>query len=117
MKLPNGERAFVDLRKLRDYCLDPNSPKGRSEARLFAATLGLTREHATLLRESLLRAAAAQDGVTGEADEYGQRYTVDFQLETNVGRHRIRSGWMVKREEDFPRLTPCYVLKPKRTKP
>jgi len=31
MKLPNGTRAVVDIRKLRDYCLDPHSPKGRNK--------------------------------------------------------------------------------------
>jgi len=116
MKLPNGDRAFVDIRKLRDYCLDPNSPKGRGKARVFVAALGLTRDHAAFLREALWPAAAGQDCVAGEADEYGQRYTVDFTLATSAARGRIRSGWIVKRNEGFVRLTTCYVLKPKRSK-
>jgi len=43
MKLPNGERAFVDMAKLRDYSLDPAHKEGRHKARVFAAALGLTR--------------------------------------------------------------------------
>ncbi len=56
-----------------------------------------------------------QDCVAGEADEYGRRYTVDVALETLVGRHRVRSGWIVRTGETFPRLTTCYVMKAKRT--
>jgi hypothetical protein len=29
MKLPNAERAFVDVRKLRDYCLSGEHPRGQ----------------------------------------------------------------------------------------
>ncbi len=29
MKLPNAERAVVDLAKLRHYCLNPTHPRGR----------------------------------------------------------------------------------------
>jgi hypothetical protein len=115
MKLPSPHRAVVDIRKLRDYCLDSRSPKGRDKARVFAAALGLTHSDADLLRRALLRAAVEQDCAAGEADQYGRRYTVDFEMETSAGRHRIRSGWIVRSSETFPRLTTCYVMKAKRT--
>lgn len=113
MKLPNADQAVVDIRKLRDYCLDPSSPKGRSKARVFDSALGLTRRDAEFLRRTLLTAALNHTCVTSEADEYGQRYTMDFTLETAIGRKRVRSGWMVRHGEDFPRLTTCFVLKSK----
>ena len=34
--LPKGERAIVDLRKLRDYCLNLDGARGRHKARVFA---------------------------------------------------------------------------------
>jgi hypothetical protein len=37
MKLPNGDRAIVDLEKLRAYCLNPQHPRGRHKARVFAS--------------------------------------------------------------------------------
>jgi hypothetical protein len=40
MKLPNGERAVVDIRKLRDYCLSAKHRRGRHKARVFEAALG-----------------------------------------------------------------------------
>lgn len=40
MKLPNADRAIVDVAKLRDYCLNPNHEEGKHKARVFAASLG-----------------------------------------------------------------------------
>ena len=31
MKLPNGERAVVDIVKLSDYCLNPDHPHAAAE--------------------------------------------------------------------------------------
>jgi hypothetical protein len=56
-KLPNAEKAVVEVRKLRDYCLSPEHPRGKHKARVFASALGLTREDAGVLREALLSAA------------------------------------------------------------
>jgi hypothetical protein len=110
MKLPNADRAVVDIRKLRDYCLNPTSPRGRTKARVFESVLGLRRADAEGLRNLLLRAAIDQECDVGEKDEYGQRYTLDFLLETNAGKAWVRSGWIVGEDDDVPRLTTCYVL-------
>ena len=54
MKVPNGEKAFVDMAKLRDYALDLIHSKGKHKARVFASALGLTRNDAEWLRDELL---------------------------------------------------------------
>jgi hypothetical protein len=36
MRLPNGERAIVDIRKLREYCLNPLHLRGHNKARAYA---------------------------------------------------------------------------------
>ena len=56
MKLPNGERAVVEIEKLRSYCLNPHHPRGRHKARVFAS-VGIRDGDAGELREALLRAA------------------------------------------------------------
>ena len=94
MGLPEGERAFVDLRKLRDYCLNPDSPRGRHKARVFAAALGLTAADASKLQATLREIARTGDAKLGELDLYGQRYTIDFEMVTEVGRATIRSSWI-----------------------
>jgi hypothetical protein len=80
VKLPNGDGAVVDIVKLLDYCLNPRHARGRHKARVFALALGLTAQHATDLRRALLDAARDGDAVPAELDEYGRRYTVDFDL-------------------------------------
>ena len=73
MKLPNPERAVVDIKKLRDYCLNSEHRRGRHKARVFASVLGLTIDDAEKLREALLAAAQDGDAILGEQDGYGQR--------------------------------------------
>ena len=114
MLLPDGKRAIVDIRKLRDYCLNTDSPRGRSKARVFAAALGITREDAPKLREKLLEIARTEEAELGELDTYGQRYTIDFDMETEVGKAVVCSGWIILHDETAPRLTTCYVNKRKR---
>lgn len=110
MRLPNPEIAVVDLRKLRDYCLNPEHPRGKYKAQVFSVALGLGADDAEELRETLLSAARSEEAVTGEEDEFGKRYVLDFEMRTAVGTATIRSGWIVRHGEDFPRLTSCYVV-------
>jgi hypothetical protein len=56
-RLPNGDEAVVDLRKLEDYCLSPSHPRGRHKARVFREALGLQQSDAAWLRNVLLEAA------------------------------------------------------------
>lgn len=111
MLLPNAENAFIDLRKLREYSLSFESPKGRHKARVFASVLGITSENAEKLQNILLEIIKENDAELGELDLFGQRYTVDFNLKTGAGEAKVRSGWIILHTEDFPRLTTCYVLK------
>ena len=59
MKLPNAEKAIVDIANLRDYCLSEDHLRGRHKARVFLASLGLTAQYAEELQASLLQAAAS----------------------------------------------------------
>ena len=110
MLLPNGENAIVDIRKLRDYCLNPDSPRGSHKARVFAAALGITADDAENLRATLLDAARTNEVTVGELDLYGQRYTMDVEVTTKAGTASVRSGWILLHGEAAPRLTTCYVL-------
>lgn len=68
MKLPNGERAVVDIEKLRAYCLNPAHARGRHKARIFASKLGLYAADAEYLRDLLLAAARSQEAIAGDED-------------------------------------------------
>jgi hypothetical protein len=73
MNLPNGDKAAVDLEKLTGYCLNPEHPRGKHKARVFAAALGLTADDAEHLRTCLLQAAIQDEATPSDLDEYGQR--------------------------------------------
>lgn len=109
MKLPNGERAIVDGRKLQEYCLNPHHSRGRNKARVFAS-VGVGQAEAEVLKEALLSAARNGEARPGAANPYGQRYVVDFDLIRQSRTVRVRSTWIVRIGEDLPRLTSCYVL-------
>lgn len=110
MRLPGGKKAVVDIGKLHGYCLSAVHPHGRHKARVFASALGITQADSAFLRDRLLEAALARDAIPARADEYGSRYILDFEIVHASRRAMIRSGWIVRKGEDFPRLTTCYVL-------
>ena len=110
MKLPGGEFAVVDVAKLRDYCLDPEHPRGRHKARVFRSALGLGRTDADFVRGELLLAATRLDAVRGTSDQFGDRYMIDLWLKRNDRTARVRSGWIIRKGDDSPRLTTCFVI-------
>jgi hypothetical protein len=77
---------------------------------VFKAALGLTVENAEVIRNRLLEIVQTYDAVKGEATPYGERYVIDFEMTTAIGSAVVRSAWIVRNDEDFPRLTSCYVL-------
>jgi hypothetical protein len=96
--------------KLTEYCLSPDHPRGKHKARVFAAALGLTAGNAEELHDALVVAADSDAAVPGDAAEYGRRYVLDFAMKGPAGEGTIRSAWIVRADEDFPRLVSCYVL-------
>ena len=108
MKIPGGEAAIVDRQKLTGYCLNPEHPRGKHKARVFA-TLGFTAENADELRTALLRAAASTDAQPTASDEFGDRYVIEFEIKGPRAKGIITSTWIVRRGESAPRLTSCFV--------
>jgi hypothetical protein len=41
MPIPNSEQAFIDIRKLTDYCLNLEHLDGRHKARVFKSALNI----------------------------------------------------------------------------
>lgn len=111
LTLPNSDRAYVDIEKLRDYCLSESHPRGRHKARVFASLLGISSERAENLRDAILSGVLNADALIGEQDIFGQRYTVDLELTGLSGQPvTVRTAWIVRTNEDFPRLVTCYIL-------
>lgn len=108
--IPNAENAAVDIRKLRDYFLNPEHDEGKHKARLFSSILGITADNAEELRQILLEIVKTHEVKLGRRDGFGQRYTLDFTLEWQNRSATIRSGWIIEAGSDVPRLTTCYPL-------
>lgn len=109
VKLPNAEQAIVDIVKLRDYALSQSHPRGRHKARVFQAALELTAADGEELRTVLLESARTGDAVRRVSDEFGTRYTVDFEMVRSTKRARVRGSWIIRTDDGVP-LTSCYVL-------
>lgn len=110
MTLPNADRAVVDVHKLRDYCLNAAHPRGQHKARVFKRVLGWTADEAENVRRRLLEAVLRAEGNFLGADDYGQRYALDFAVQGMSGPVTVRSLWIIRHGEDFPRFASCYVL-------
>ncbi len=111
MKIPNSEFAIVDIRKLRNYCLNPTHDEGKHKARLFSKILGMTAKDAESLRIILLKKIKTEDNARiGRVDEYGQRYILDFLIDWHGKQAMVRSGWIIEHAKKNPKLTTCYIL-------
>jgi hypothetical protein len=109
MKLPNGNNAIVLIEKLEGYCLNPDHEKGKHKARVFMRALGISREHAAILKQALLYHAIHSDSIEINSNQFGKHYLVDFLWEYEGRKAELRSKWTMRTGEDFPRLGSCYV--------
>jgi hypothetical protein len=114
MKLPNAENAVVDIRKLRDYCLNPYHPEGKHKARVFQRKLGIRKNDAERLRRVILERILKADALEQKPTAYGRRFIVEFivsawEAEGFIQNEVVvRTAWIIRNDEDFPRLTTCF---------
>ena len=110
MKLPNGDRATINMRKLRHYALDPRHPHGRHHARLFRDLLKLSADDAPRLAAWLRRLAASHDVTLGKPSPFGQKYELRAQWQEGNASYTVLSVWMIHHGEHIPRLVTTYVI-------
>jgi hypothetical protein len=109
-RLPNSERAVPDVRKLEDYCLNPEHPRGRHKARLFRELLGATRSDGRWLRDVLLDALQDGEAVALATDAFGSRWRVDVPVLRHGRSVVVRTVWILRTGENAPRFVICWVL-------
>lgn len=110
MILPNASSAVIDPGKIRDYCLNFEHPRGKHKAKIFQEVLGITKNDTQDLILQIKRQIKSSECIAGEADAYGQRYTVDVVIRKQHLEAVVRTAWIIKTNENIPRLTTCYVL-------
>ena len=110
MKLPDGDKADLGT-KLEDYALNPLHRHGQHKARVFEAVLGLTLANKDVLARAVLAAAATLDEAVSTGDNgFGKTYVLRLRLTTEKGTATVLSAWIVRHDEDFPRLTTCFIV-------
>ena len=112
MKLPKGDQVKPEqiINKLITYTLKMDHKDGQHKARLFKSKLGITLDNKNVLVEALIKIAKDDDYIFTQNSQYGQKYVIDFDLTTAKGTSKIRSAWIIRFEEDYPRLTTVYPL-------
>jgi hypothetical protein len=110
VKLPNGDRAELGT-KLSDYVLNPEHRRRRHKAHVFESSIGITRENQQLLADALRKAATDSADVISIGDQgFGETFEIRFSLATDKGQATVLSGWIIRRDEDFPRLVTCFIV-------
>ena len=110
MQLPGAERAFIDRRKLVDYCLSLDHPQGKHKARAFERALGFSAYDVDEGEAEIRVSVLSNEAVAGRIDSFGHRDTVDFAWERAGHVANIRTAWILKHGWDLPSLTTCHVL-------
>lgn len=110
MRLPKLDRAVVDEDKLSDYVLNPDHPEGRHKARVFQAALGIRARDAQWLARAILAGLPTVDCEPGVSDRYGARYSVDLLIARQEQSAVVRTAWIIRTAEEFPRLVTCFVV-------
>lgn len=84
--------------------------KGKDKAILFRNRLGITLENKAILEVALLESAVNKEAEIYKTDNYGTQYDIKFFMTTETGISWVLSCWMIRTDEDFPRLTNTYPV-------
>ena len=109
MKLPNHHLATIDIKKLRDYCLNPMHPVGRHKARVFKRILGVERKDAKFLRDLILTEISSARTEEVFRDEFGIRYRCEIKIELDTRSAKLVTIWILRWGFIQPALVTCYL--------
>ena len=114
MPLHNPGRAEFAMDKLTRYSMDPDSPRGRSKARVWRAALGMDKRHAEDVRRQVLEQLDKRPAFRDLADKHGERFKVVVPVTGPNGRTvDVTTSWIYERgsgrTSTKPRLVTCYV--------
>jgi hypothetical protein len=105
----------IDPRKLTEYALNFDNPKGADKAMMFERHLGFTRDNYQLLLDKITATVLDAEAILQRIDIHGQRYQVDLEI---IGiqpeqKEIVRTGWIVEQNSNVARLVTLYIRKRK----
>ncbi|WP_425504931.1 DUF6883 domain-containing protein [Puniceicoccus vermicola] len=89
--------------------MSPNHPRGKHKARVFETVLGISQDDWSLLEAAIRKSLSGAEWEFDGKDRYGSRFHVDLQIRLNERVGRIRTLWIVRKNENNPRLTSCFI--------
>ena len=106
---------FIDPRKLTEYALNPDNPRGVDKAVMFERHLGFTKDNYHLLLQQIETKVLNSEAILITTDVHGPRYQVDLEIEgvESGQKETVRTGWIVEQKNDVARLITLYVRKRK----
>ncbi len=108
MRIPGGDKAFVDPAKVRDYLLSLEHPIGRFKAAFFGS-LGYSRDSWQALQGEFKRLALSDDASTGAPSDFGQKFEVRATIEGPSGRRAaVVVVWIILKGEQVPRFVTAF---------
>ena len=105
----------IDSRKLTEYALNLDNPKGADKAVMFERHLGFTKNNYQLLSNKIKLIALEAEAVLQQTDIHGRRYRVDLEI-TGIQpgqQETVRTAWIVQSDSNVARLVTLYVKKRK----
>ena len=108
-RLPHPEQTVISIDKLTGYCLNAEHHPGKHKARVFKSALNLGIEDAEILKTALLDAVHRNVAVPTKRNAYGEKYIIDFEMSHSGRTAEVRSIWIVRNDENFPRFVTCYI--------
>lgn len=108
--LPGYKSALIPVPKIRDYSLSLEHPKGKHKAIVFQSALGIGSADYEWLIKQIQEGITKSNAVEEESISFGSRYRVDLLIRNKEREAMVRTAWIIRNGEDFPRLTSCYVL-------
>lgn len=110
MELPNKEKAYIPLAKLKDYLLSETHSVGKSKAK-FLRSLGFNEMNVNLLKEGLIAIAHSGNVKDVVSSSHGVKYVIDGQLKIPVrGFIEMRTVWIIDKGQSRPRFVTSYPL-------
>ena len=110
MKLPDKEKAYIPLLKIRNYLLSETHPIGKSKAK-FLRSMGFNELNIDLLKQGLLAIAQIEDVKEAVSSTHGVKYVIDGLLQTPGGEAvKVRTIWIIDKGQTRPRFVTTYPV-------
>jgi hypothetical protein len=110
--LPNYENAVIPLDKLLKYSLSFKNNYDKAFA--FEKALGFTISNYQQLLTQVYKNLPLYKAVDKGYNNHGNRYQVIMTIDgVNDKSAEVLTAWIIRNEEDFPRLTNIYVTNKK----